>query len=155
MKIHKVNKYKYQSYASISVPRTNDGSYSFPRLKVPKVNADLDERPNSHQLNLDLDESFKSKLKNAEKFYRKSEVSCNNDDVDIAFLVDCTRSMRRHVLRTKANIGSIVKNIRKRFDNKVRLAFVAYRDLQCPNNIQQMNFTRKIHEFTSFADTNC
>ena len=128
---------------------------NFPRLKVPKVNADLDERPNSHDLNLDLDESFKSKLKHAEKFYRKSEVSCTNDDVDIAFLVDCTRSMRKHVLRTKANIGSIVKNIRKTFKNKVRLAFVAYRDLHCPNNIQEMNFTRKIHEFTSFADRNC
>ena len=134
---------------------TKDQSESFPRLKVPKVNADLDERPNSHDLNLDLDESFKSKLKNAEKFYRKSQVSCTNDDVDIAFLVDCTRSMRRHVLRTKANIGSIVKNIRKTFKNKVRLAFVAYRDLHCPNNIQEMNFTRKIHEFTSFADRNC
>ena len=150
-----MNKCNYQSYTIISVPSTKDESESFPRLKVPKVNADLDERPNRYQMNADLEESFKSKLKDAEKYYRKSEVSCTNDDVDIAFLVDCTRSMRRHVLRTKANIGSIVKNIRKTFNNKVRLAFVAYRDLQCPNNIQEMNFTRKIDEFTSFADENC
>ena len=82
-------------------------------------------------------------------------MSCNNDDVDIAFLVDCTRSMRRHVLRTKANIGSVVKNIRREFDNHVRLAFIAYRDLQCPNNIEELDFTRKVNEFTSFADDNC
>ena len=81
--------------------------------------------------------------------------SCNNDNVDIAFLVDCTRSMRRHVLHTKKNIGSVVKHIRKRFKNHVRLAFVAYRDLTCPNNIQEMDFTKDISEFTSFADKNC
>ena len=81
--------------------------------------------------------------------------SCNNDNVDIAFLVDCTRSMRRHVLHTKKNIGSVVKHIRKRFKNHVRLAFVAYRDVTCPNNIQEMDFTKDISEFTSFADKNC
>ena len=152
-----MNKCRFQLNALISDFSATDKSESFPRLKVPKVNADLDERPNSHQMNLDLDESesFKSKLKDAEQSYRKSEVSCKNDDVDIAFLVDCTRSMRKHVLRTKANIGSIVKNIRKTFKNKVRLAFVAYRDLHCPNNIQDMKFTRRIKEFTSFADENC
>ena len=104
----------------------------------------------------DLDDIFKSRVQQqSDKSFRKANVSCGNDDVDIAFLVDCTRSMRRHVLRTKANIGHIVKNIRKRFNNQVRLAFVAYRDLQCPNNIQEMDFTRKVHEFTSFADRNC
>lgn len=88
--------------------------------------------------------------------YRTSKnASCNNDNVDIAFLVDCTRSMRRHVLHTKKNIGSVVKHIRKIFNNHVRLAFVAYRDLTCPNNIQEMDFTKDISEFTSFADKNC
>ena len=88
--------------------------------------------------------------------YRSSKnASCNNDNVDIAFLVDCTRSMRRHVLHTKKNIGSVVKIIRKRFHNHVRLAFVAYRDLTCPKNIQEMDFTKDVSKFTSFADKNC
>ena len=85
----------------------------------------------------------------------KPALSCNNDNADIAFLVDCTRSMRRHVVYTKDNIASVVKHIRKKFKNSIRLAFVAYRDLSCPNNIQQMNFTYNVTEFTTFADKHC
>ena len=104
---------------------------------------------NSHEIKNSTDYSKR------DDDYQDYSASCSNDNVDIAFLVDCTRSMRRHVLHTKKNIGSVVKHIRKRFNNHVRLAFVAYRDLTCPNNIQEMDFTKDISEFTNFADKNC
>ena len=85
----------------------------------------------------------------------KEDSDCNNNNVDIAFLVDCTTSMAKHVRDTKRNIGDIVKGIRGTFKNNVRLAFVAYRDITCPNNIQEMDFSNKIKDFTTFADKNC
>ena len=85
----------------------------------------------------------------------REDSDCNNNNVDIAFLVDCTRSMRKHMMDAKQNIGDIVKSIRRTYRNNVRLGFVAYRDIDCPSNIQEMDFSNKIKDFTTFADKNC
>ena len=81
------------------------------------------------------------------------DTSCNNKDLDIAFVVDCSRSMKKHVIQTKETISSIIRTIKERFDNNVRLAFVSYTDLPC--KVQTLGFTDKIEYFKAFAENQC
>lgn len=80
------------------------------------------------------------------------EIIKENSHVDIAFLVDCTGSMASYINEVKNHIHDIVRGIFDKFDNKIRLAFVGYRDYSDGvNRIEQLNFTN-IEEFITFLE---
>ena len=54
----------------------------------------------------------------------KSEYS----NVDVAFLLDCTSSMDKHIVETKNQLKVIIDTLVEEFENEIRVAFVGYRD---------------------------
>jgi hypothetical protein len=75
----------------------------------------------------------------------------NNSNVDIAFMMDATLSMRRNIVAAKENIASIVRNVKEAFSNNtVRVAFVAYRDYsERELRIETYDFTEDVEAFTT------
>ena len=75
----------------------------------------------------------------------------NNSNVDIAFMMDATLSMRRNIVAAKENIASIVRNVKEAFSNNtVRVAFVAYRDYsERELRIETYDFTEDVEDFTT------
>ena len=52
----------------------------------------------------------------------------DNSTLDVAFLVDCTKSMDPYINQTKADVEHVVNEIKRVFENDVKVAFVGYRD---------------------------
>ena len=77
----------------------------------------------------------------------------DNSSLDVAFLVDCTGSMSKYIDQTKENIEFVVNSIKQEFENKVKIAFVGYRDHgDGDNRIQSLGFTEDVHEFKQFVE---
>ena len=94
--------------------------------------------------------------KTIELFHKKQETLAKliiqNSSLDLAFLVDCTGSMRPYIFQTKKDIEYIVNFIKEEFENKVKLAFVGYRDHQDGSDrIQNVNFSEDINIFKEFV----
>ena len=72
-------------------------------------------------------------------------------NVDIAFMLDATRSMRKNLIAVEHNIGDVVRQVRAVFNNtNLRVALVAYRDYtNGAHHFRTMNFTSSIQEFVS------
>jgi hypothetical protein len=75
-----------------------------------------------------------------------------NQNADVAFLVDCTGSMVKYIDETKKQIQSIVDQIQDTYGNKVRIAFVGYRD-HCDKEkrIESLDFTEDVEVFKEFV----
>jgi len=73
-------------------------------------------------------------------------------DVDVAFLLDCTGSMSSYIQEAKNKITTLVDSITSKYENKVRLAFVGYRD-HCDGmkRIETLQFTHSIAAFKNFV----
>ena len=66
--------------------------------------------------------------------------------------MDCTGSMLPYISQTKQDIDSIVDFIKEEFENKVKLAFVGYRDHQDGSyRIQNLDFSEDIDKFEEFV----
>ena len=91
-----------------------------------------------------------------EAFKKKQDVlrkmMKDNSSLDIAFLVDCTGSMRSYIAETKKDIEQIVSSIKETFENKIQVAFVGYRDHSDGHKrIECLQFTEDIAEFRAFV----
>eukprot|EP00092_Neocalanus_flemingeri_P012286 GFUD01013244.1.p1 GENE.GFUD01013244.1~~GFUD01013244.1.p1 ORF type:complete len:679 (-),score=176.64 GFUD01013244.1:244-2280(-) len=92
-----------------------------------------------------------------EVFKKKQELLANlldqNKHADVAFLVDCTGSMAGYIKQTKDDINKIVSKVTEMFDNKLRVAFVGYRDHSDGfMRIETLGFTENIEEFQTFVN---
>ena len=76
-----------------------------------------------------------------------------NSNVDVAFMMDATGSMGKHITAVKDGINSIVSRIHDKFKKaKIRVAFVAYRDYgDGAKHFEILDFTENIEIFTNFV----
>ena len=94
--------------------------------------------------------------KTIELFNKKQETLAKliieNSSLDLVFLVDCTGSMLPYISQTKQDIDYIVDFIKEEFENKVKLAFVSYRDHKDGSyRIQNLDFSEDIYKFKEFV----
>ena len=76
------------------------------------------------------------------------QLIAKNSALDVAFLMDCTSSMRSYINEAKKNIEYVVNLIQEEYGNKVRIAFVGYRDhTDGDKRIECIQFTESISEF--------
>ena len=79
------------------------------------------------------------------------QLVADNSALDVAFLMDCTRSMCRYINETKEKIEYVVNIIKKEYQNQVKIAFVGYRDhTDGDRRIECIQFTENISEFKEF-----
>lgn len=78
------------------------------------------------------------------------EIKKKNSNVDVAFTMDATRSMRNNIKAVKDGIQDIIKRIHKKFkDAIVRVALVAYRDFgDREKHFEIFDFTESIDQFS-------
>jgi Mg-chelatase subunit ChlD len=71
---------------------------------------------------------------------------------DLLFLIDTTGSMRHYIDTAKAQVKSIVDDIKAVFlnESKVRVAVVGYKDHGEDPNIEFLNFTSSAHQVYEF-----
>ena len=91
-----------------------------------------------------------------EIFREKQEVLqkliVDNSTLDVVFLVDCTKSMEPYINETKDNVEHVVDEIKRVFENEVKVAFVGYRDHKDgPNRIESLQFTDDVDKFKDFV----
>ncbi|KAI6231699.1 Efk-1 [Aphelenchoides besseyi] len=82
-------------------------------------------------------------------------------NVDLCFVVDATGSMTSHIAGVKNSIRGIVADLVKKQEankkngqsvvNRLRLAFVAYRDYDYPEQYKVLSFTTSVDEFYNFC----
>ena len=100
-------------------------------------------------------------LLNSYKFSRLTKYICiiflaeilkKNSDVDIAFMLDATSSMKKNLIAVEQNIADVVMKVRDTFtDIKIRVALVAYRDYsEASMHFQILDFTDDVDEFIKF-----
>ena len=102
----------------------------------------------------------KDKMQSTKKkqlFMKKQEtlakLRIDHSSLDVAFMMDCTGSMSKYIDQTKENIEFIVNSIKEEFKNKVRIAFVGYRDHENGDNrIESLFFTEDVSEFKGFVE---
>ena len=74
-----------------------------------------------------------------------------NRNVDVTFLIDCTSSMKPYIHEAKEQIGNIVNKIKLINANRVRIAFVGYRDYcDGSSKLEVLPFTEDLKVFNSF-----
>ena len=96
-------------------------------------------------------ESKQARVK-AENFRRRQDllqqIIIDNSSIDVAFLVDCTDSMSPYINNVKLGIEHVVESITNMFENKMKVAFVGYRDYRDGRKkIQCFQFTESIANF--------
>ena len=76
-----------------------------------------------------------------------------SQEVDLAFLVDCTGSMQPHMNGVKEMIGSLGKKLGRDFPYlQLRLGFVRYTDFDMgANKYSTLGWTSDISEFSKFV----
>ena len=70
-------------------------------------------------------------------------------NLDLAFLIDCTTSMGPHLNSTRNCVEKIVEASIKKYDNNVRVGFVAYRDIKTNVRFVQEPFSSDIQNVIS------
>ena len=70
-------------------------------------------------------------------------------NLDLAFLIDCTGSMGPHLNNTRNCVEKIVEASIKKYDNNVRVGFVAYRDIKTNVRFVQEPFSSDIQSVIS------
>ena len=95
--------------------------------------------------------------KTKQLFMKKQETLAkliiDNSSLDVAFMVDCTGSMSEYIDQVKEKIEFIVNSIKEEFENKVKIAFVGYRDHgDGDNRIECLSFTKNVGEFKEFVE---
>lgn len=79
---------------------------------------------------------------------------CTVERVDLAFVIDATGSMLRHIKNVKQSIRNIIKKIRHTHSNlRIRLAVVAYRDLSDARPCEVLDFVTSVERFEAFLGT--
>lgn len=97
------------------------------------------------------------KAKNLMKTFKEREVQkvinavCAAEEVDLAFIIDCTSSMQSYINSVKTNVKAIVTKIVNTNKNlNLRLSVVAYRDLGDKKRFEVMDFDSSVEKFESF-----
>jgi hypothetical protein len=73
--------------------------------------------------------------------------------VDVAFLVDCTGTMRKHIDSLKVHLPVLVKQVKSSaLGCLVRLAFVGYRDIGDVEQFTVLPFTTNVQEVVDFLN---
>jgi hypothetical protein len=73
------------------------------------------------------------------------------ESVDLAFVIDATGSMLKHIQNVKRSIRSIVTKCRRTHSSlRLRLAVVAYRDLSDAVPVEVLDFCSSVERFESF-----
>ena len=95
---------------------------------------------------------FENMIGFLEKQRKLKEKFKNLLNVDVAFMLDCTSSMGSYIAGAKNDIQNIVDAITLSYENKIRVAFIAYRD-HCDgaDRIERLDFTEDITEFERFV----
>ena len=101
---------------------------------------------------IQLENKNKQARVKAENFRRRQEllqqIIIDNSNIDVAFLVDCTHSMSPYIDNVKLGIEHVVENITNKFESKIKVAFVGYRDYRDGRKkIQCFQFTDSIANF--------
>lgn len=107
-----------------------------------------------------LRSSSKRKATELKKAIKEKEIRsvvravCAAESVDLAFIVDCTSSMRPHIAAVKNSIKDIVQQIRRTNGNlNIRVSMVGYRDFcDGPNQFTVLDFVSSIDDFENFVD---
>lgn len=88
----------------------------------------------------------KVKTMQVEQIIRHAEAA---EKVDLAFILDCTVSMKKHIDDVKVNIRSIVERLRKSHRSLcLRLALVGYRDIRDGDDrFEVFDFTSDVNRF--------
>lgn len=74
------------------------------------------------------------------------------ENIDLAFIVDATGSMRTHIETVKDDIRKIISDLRLTHSRmNVRLAMVAYRDVFDDNRSEVLDFVHSVEEFQTFV----
>lgn len=53
--------------------------------------------------------------------------------MDICFLIDITKSMKKHLETTMKALKELTKTLEEIFEGKIRIGFVGYRDMEEEN----------------------
>ena len=101
---------------------------------------------------IQLENENKQARVKAENFRQRQEllqqIIIDNSNIDVAFLVDCTHSMSPYIDNVKLGIEHVVENITNKFESKMKVAFVGYRDYRDGRKkIQCFQFTDSIVNF--------
>lgn len=101
---------------------------------------------------IQLENENKQARVKAENFRQRQEllqqIIIDNSNIDVAFLVDCTHSMSPYIDNVKLGIEHVVENITNKFESKMKVAFVGYRDYRDGRKkIQCFQFTDSIANF--------
>lgn len=72
--------------------------------------------------------------------------------LDICFVVDCTGSMGSYITAVKENVCNIIKETQNQFPGtQIRLAFLAYRDINDHDRFEINDFTEDAQSIINFA----
>ena len=133
------------AFAEEELKKLNAATSSKTREKIMQLQEAI-KREKDKKLSTKSYEVFRKKQELLSKMLRESS------SLDIAFLVDCTGSMRPYIVETKKDIDGIVSSIKENFENKVQVAFVAYRDHDDgEKRIECLQFTEDIAYFQRFV----
>jgi hypothetical protein len=73
------------------------------------------------------------------------------ESVDLAFVIDATGSMLKHIQNVKKSIRSVIAKCRRTHPGlRLRLAVVAYRDLNDAIPVEVLDFSSSVERFESF-----
>lgn len=136
--------------------------------KVRSLNSRLDERKHEIEASKTLETATELKILKTEtkvktrdlaRTMRMKEIASvvkavgAAEEVDLAFIIDCTGSMGGYISEVKNKVNEIIAGIRKTNASlRMRLAVVGYRDL-CDGDarFQVLDFTSSTKEFKSFV----
>lgn len=76
------------------------------------------------------------------------------ESVDLAFVIDATGSMASYIEGVKRHIRTIIKEVKRTHPGlSLRMAVVAYRDVDDANRFEVLDFVSSVEEFESFVAT--
>lgn len=74
-------------------------------------------------------------------------------DVDFCVMLDCTGSMGSYIEMSRNKIKDIIKQVKEQYSkSKVRVAIVAYRDVQDNNRFEVFKFSEDVDKAKTFLD---
>ena len=115
------------------------------RDDLSRVNKEIERKKKELQITKTKDEFIKRQA-------ILEDMIKENCNLDLAFMMDCTKSMNPYIRQTKNDILNIVDEIKAEYGNKVRLGFVGYRDHENGiKRIAKFEFTEDVDAFKLYV----
>ena len=91
--------------------------------------------------------------------YRDFISDCKKTDkkIEIAFVLDCTSSMRSYIDAARNSINNLIAKLQSSMESEVKVAIVIYTDLDGgnPNRFQILQFNSDPNVITQHIDSHC